>query len=323
MSGCSQLKDSSTSSDILNLLPFTTDMQSSFKELDDKMSKVEEWIKNACSIFSLSETKQASDTFNQMPDPYNIMLVGSDRRDASWNGNSDVMILFSINQRKKTISIISFMRDTGVNIPDSGYGKMNYAFAKGGANLLKRTMESNFSISVNNYMAVDFAGMTSIIDLFGGIDLDITDEEIPIINSYIKEMASLWGLDADSYMLTQAGYQHINGIQAVGYMRDRYVGNNDFKRTERQRIVLNCLLENLNHMNLTDIAKLAVSASSLTWQHDFSASQISQLAIIALQCRDYSIVLDRIPYDGLYMSNGENLDPVWNETILKLHETIN
>ena len=257
-----------------------------------------------------------------IPDQYQVLLIGSDRRDGSWNGNSDVMILASLNRNKKTISFISFMRDTGVNVPNVGYGKLNCSFAKGGAELLQSTLESNFQISIDNYIATDFVSMADIIDLFGGVDLDITDAEIPVINSYINEMATWRGFDPSEYQLSAAGTLHLNGLQAVGYMRDRYVGSNDFQRTERQRIVLQKLLEKLKTMNALEILKLGSSMTNLSIQHNFTAEQIAGLAALALECRNYTVVMDRIPYDGLYTSNGENLDPVWPETIEKLHATI-
>lgn len=288
---------------------------------DNTFSKSVNWLENAFSKFE-NLAKHGAEEKSQtlaIPDQYQVLLIGSDRRDGSWNGNSDVMILASLNRNKKTISFISFMRDTGVNV---GYGKLNCSFAKGGAKLLQSTLESNFQISIDNYIATDFVSMADIIDLFGGVDLDITDAEIPVINGYINEMATLRGFDPSEYQLSAAGTLHLNGLQAVGYMRDRYVGSNDFQRTERQRIVLQKLLEKLKTMNALEILKLGSSMTNLSIQHNFTAEQIAGLAALALECRNYTVVMDRIPYDGLYTSNGENLDPVWPETIEKLHATI-
>ena len=293
---------------------------------DSTISKTVSWLKNTFSKFGTLEKKEAEEeettTSVAIPDQYQVLLIGSDRRDDSWNGNSDVMILASINRNKKIISFVSFMRDTGVNIPNVGYGKLNWAFAKGGADLLKSTLESNFQISIDNYVATDFVSMADIIDLFGGVDLDITDAEIPVINNYINEMANLRGFDPAEYQLTTAGNLHLNGLQTVGYMRDRYVGSSDFQRTERQRIVLQKLLEKLKTMSTIDLLKLSSSVAGLSIQQDFTAEQIASLAALAIECKNYTVVMDRIPYDGLYTSNGENLDPVWPETIDRLHATI-
>lgn len=292
---------------------------------DSTLSKAALWLRNAFEKFTHPFEKEAEEYNNLslvIPDQYQVLLIGSDRRDDSWNGNSDVMILASLNRSKKTISFISFMRDTGVNVPGVGYGKLNCSYAKGGSALLKSTLESNFQISIDNCIATDFTSMADIIDLFGGIDLDITDAEIPVINNCVNEMTKLRGLDPAAYQLTAAGYQHLNGIQAVGYMRDRYVGSSDFQRTQRQRIVLQKLLEKLKAMSMLDLLKISSSTAGLSIHHDFTADQIAGLAALALECRNYTVVMDRIPYDGLYTSNGENLDPVWPETIERLHATI-
>ncbi len=292
------------------------------KTSDSTFSKAASWLSNAFEKFGTQTEEKSTQATITIPDQYQVLLVGSDRRDDSWNGNSDVMILASINRNKKTISFISFMRDTGVNIPGVGYGKLNWAFAKGGSDLLKSTLESNFQITIDNCIATDFVSMADIIDLFGGIDLDITADEVPVMNGYISEMANLRGLDAASYQLVAGGLQHLNGIQTVGYMRDRYVGNNDFQRTERQRIVLQKILEKAKTMSTLELLKVGSKAATLSIQQDFSAEQIASLAALALECKDYTVVMDRIPYDGLYTSNGENLDPVWADTINRLHATI-
>ena len=75
-------------------------------------------------------------------------------------------------------------------------------------------------------------------------------------------------------------------------------------------------------MNALEILKLGSSMTNLSIHHNFTAEQIAGFAALALECRNYTVVMDRIPYDGLYTSNGENLDPVWPETIEKLHATI-
>lgn len=125
---------------------------------DNTFSKSVNWLENAFSKFE-NLAKHGAEEKSQtlaIPDQYQVLLIGSDRRDGSWNGNSDVMILASLNRNKKTISFISFMRDTGVNVPNVGYGKLNCSFAKGGAKLLQSTLESNFQISIDNYIATDF-----------------------------------------------------------------------------------------------------------------------------------------------------------------------
>ena len=102
---------------------------------------------------------------------YNILLIGVDRRDKTWYGNSDSMILMSINKDTKQIHMTSFMRDLYANIPDVGVKKLNAACAYGGGPLVVRTIEHNYKLPIDNYASVDFDSMIDIIDAVGGIEI--------------------------------------------------------------------------------------------------------------------------------------------------------
>ena len=126
-------------------------------------------------------------------DVYNILLIGSDTRNG-WYGNSDSMILASINSQTKTIYMTSFMRDLYANIPNVGIRKLNSAYAVGGGPLLVSTIESNYRIDIDNYASVDFSSMANIIDLVGGVDLEVSTQEAGYINMYLDEQCGLQGL---------------------------------------------------------------------------------------------------------------------------------
>ena len=98
---------------------------------------------------------------------YNILLIGVDRRDKTWYGNSDSMILLSVNKDTKQIHMTSFMRDLYANIPDVGVKKLNAACAYGGGPLVVRTIEDNYKLPIDNYASVDFDSMIDIIDAVG------------------------------------------------------------------------------------------------------------------------------------------------------------
>ena len=116
---------------------------------------------------------------------YNVLLVGVDRRDKSWAGNSDSMILMSLNYEKKQISMISLMRDTYVNIPGIGMRKLNAAHANGAGPLLLETVTQNYKVQVDRYVSVDFNSMIDIIDKLGGVELTLSDDEVRVANNYI------------------------------------------------------------------------------------------------------------------------------------------
>lgn len=273
------------------------------------------WIQGAAE---LAERYGAGSTDEGLPDIYQVLLIGTDRRQDNWYGNSDAMLLLSVNRNKKTISLVSFMRDLGVTVPGYGYRKINSAYALGGGDLLVETIEQNFGISIDNYASVDFGGMIRIVDLFGGVTLDITQEEIPVMNSYIKEMCGLEGLTPENYYLSVPGTLQLNGMQAVAYCRNRYTGRYDFERTARQRRVLEQLYSRAKAMDLPQLLMLSVQAMPLI-SHNLSQEQIGALAALVPSLAGYQLTMERIPYDGLYSSNNENLDPVWDETIARLH----
>ena len=114
---------------------------------------------------------------------YNVLLVGVDRRDKSWAGNSDSMILMSLNYEKKQISMISLMRDTYVNIPGIGMRKLNAAHANGAGPLLLETVTQNYKVQVDRYVSVDFNNMIDIIDKLGGVELTLSDDEVRVANN--------------------------------------------------------------------------------------------------------------------------------------------
>ena len=114
------------------------------------------------------------------------MLVGLDTTKDDFVGNSDSMILISINYRLHKISMISFMRDLHVHIPGVGYRKLNAAFPNGGGPLLLETIEENFKIDINRYATVDFGNMIDIVDAIGPIEITFTEKEAENANKSIK-----------------------------------------------------------------------------------------------------------------------------------------
>jgi LCP family protein required for cell wall assembly len=245
----------------------------------------------------------------------NVLLIGTDHRDDSWNGNSDVMIVATINSDTKKIILTSFMRDLYADIPGYGVHKLNYAFAVGGAETLEATLEDNYRLSIDHYAVVDFESMADIVDLLGGVELTISDAECDMINGYLNSM------DAVEDALPGGGTYVLNGNQAVAHMRDRYVGNNDYERTQRQRDVLTQLFGKLDELGAEEIAGLSKELL-MDVEHDFNALEIIELLAEIPEFADYELEENRIPYDDLYTSQGEMLVPDFEETITRLHETI-
>ena len=252
---------------------------------------------------------------------YNLLLIGVDRRDKTWYGNSDSMILMSINKDTKKVHMTSFMRDLYANIPGVGVKKLNAACAYGGGPLVVKTIQDNYKIPIDNYASVDFDAMIDIVDLVGGVEIDISSEEMRVANGYINEMCGLAGVDASSHQLTQSGPQLMDGYQAVAYARIRYVGNADYQRTERRREVLEKIMKKCSGLGVTELNDLANAVlPEVTHNIDQSTllSLIGQLPTIL----SYEVVQSRVPYDGMFSSKGEMLVPDFTATIQKLQTDI-
>lgn len=254
-------------------------------------------------------------------DVYNLLLVGVDRRDKTWNGNSDSMMLVSINFAKKRVSVVSLMRDTCVDIPGHGYEKMNAAYAYGGGPLLTQVISDTYKVDLSRYAAVDFEDMIDIVDILGGVDLEMTDAEVNVANGYMLDMCDTLGLNGYDYTLPGGGVYHCNGVQAVAYARNRFVGNSDYARTERQRYVISQIIAEVKRMDALQLAQFVTNVLPLV-THNVEESEIWDLVTKAPEILQYTFVQDRIPYDNMYDTVSEMLVPQWETTIEKLHNTI-
>ena len=252
---------------------------------------------------------------------YNVVLVGLDTTTEDFIGNSDSMILISINYRLEQISMISLMRDTYVDIPGVGYRKLNASYPNGAGPLLCETITENYKVQVDRYVTVDFGNMIDIIDAIGTIEITFTEKEAENANKSIRQQCRILGLDKDDYLIPGEGPYECNGMQAVAYARIRKVGNADYQRTERQREVLMKLLDKVKTMSLEDIDRLANELLPML-THNIPESEFWGLLAKAPELLGYTIVQDRVPYDGLFQSVNGNLVPEWEETIQRLKSTI-
>ncbi len=239
-------------------------------------------------------------------DVSHIMLIGVDRRNDSWNGNSDTMILLSINRTKKTITLTSFMRDTAAVIPGiRSVKKLNYAYAIGGAPRLLQTIQSNYQIPVEQYAWVDFESMKKIMNIVGGIDLYLTVAEAKYVGITIDEPQVV----------------HLNGNQALRHARDRSSGGNDYQRTQRQRNVIMAVLNKVKSGSLGDVNALVNEILPYV-NHNIDSGTLLRYIANLISVGDYTIQQQRIPYDGMFGRYGEMLVPRFSETIVKFIQTV-
>lgn len=230
----------------------------------------------------------------------NVLLIGNDSRLAGDDGRSDAMILVSISDKTKTITMTSFLRDMYVEIPGHDGNRLNAAYAYGGAELLMETIELNFGIPIHRYALVNFQAFANLVDAVGGIDLDLTNDEVNWINAYLMEYNQLEGKDLATDFLdpSLSGNLHLNGPQALAFTRNRYIGT-DFGRTERQRKVLSAVIKKLPGTVITNGGELADGLfPNLTT--NLKQGECFNLSLNAWKFLGYEMVQQCVPLEGTY-----------------------
>ena len=230
----------------------------------------------------------------------NILLIGNDSRNADEGGRSDAMILVSISSRTNSIHLTSLLRDIYVDIPGHDGNRLNAAYAYGGPELLMETLEENFDIEVNRYMLVNFQAFANLVDALGGVDLELSNEEVQYVNGYLVEYNQLEGrAEGTDYLDSSlSGKIHLNGPQALAYCRNRYIGS-DFARTERQRKVVAAAVKNAPFALVTNGSELIEGVmSNITT--NLTKNELSGLMMQAPMMITYDMVSGSIPLEGTY-----------------------
>lgn len=269
----------------------------------------------------------------------NIVLIGVDNRhfeNVLYNpGNSDAIILVSFNSKTKKVYLTSIMRDTAAYIqyPESmkaknsslkdGYDKINRANAVGGPEFLLDIIEGNFKIKVDDYILVDFYSLIDIIDILGGIPMTLTDAEAEAANNYIRDMDFDRGITdwETANVLSGGGSLILNGVQAVGYSRERQTTGSDFNRTSRQRAVIEQIIIKAKKMSVTQLNDLANAILPKVYTN-MSESEILGMVADAVTYLGYDLEQYRVPFDNMYESVNGNLLPDYEATNEKLQDII-
>lgn len=229
-------------------------------------------------------------------DILNILIIGCDTRKKGGVGRSDAMILLSVNEDTEKIHMTSIMRDSYVTIPGKGNNRINAAYAFGGGSLLLDTIETNFDIDVDKYVAFDFYSFADIVDSIGGIEIEVAEAELPVLNDYLKGTKDVNGKAESTNYITKSGLQHLNGNQALGYARIRYVGDGDFERTNRQRMVVTKVFEKVKTLNLLEINEL-MNAFLPQVRTNLTQEEILSLLLKTLEYLQYDLESHRLPVD--------------------------
>ena len=250
----------------------------------------------------------------------NIIVLGVDERAEEHDvGRSDTLFVVMFDTKNKAASLLSVPRDTRVRIKGHGWDKINHAYAYGGAELSMSMLNTNLDLDITEFATVDFGVLAKIIDAVGGIDLDISDAEYSLINPLIDEQNSATG--SDSEHISGPGYQHVNGTQATAYARIRKI-DSDFKRAERQRIVLSKVFEEAKSANIGTLLNIIDTILPEVYTNMTSTDLIS----LAKDIFNYNIAdqtgwpfekeTGSLPSDGLSYVFADSLE----QNVTELHE---
>ncbi len=189
----------------------------------------------------------------------NILLLGVDARDMTdlKDARSDMVMVASINVETCEVTLTSIYRDTYIKLGESGtYDKIAHAFFYGGAPMSMKTVNQAMDLNIENYVLVNWKVVVDVIDAVGGVELDVQQNEIKEMNLCTYETAYWTGHKDDYATVTAPGVQTVSGVQAVGYGRMRNGVGDDFKRTERMRIVCDKLLEKMKTCSFSKLKEI-------------------------------------------------------------------
>ncbi len=251
----------------------------------------------------------------------NYLLIGQDRREGEDTQRSDSMILVTVNKKKKTITLTSFMRDMYVDIPGHDKNRLNAAYEYGGMELLDQTLENAFDIKIDGNAEVDFDQFITAMSAVGTLDIELKDYEA----EYLNVNSSYGGVENYAWSLTP-GMNSLTPEQALAYSRIRYVGNSDWERTQRQRTVITTAFQKLKHEGPFAMMRVASKVMpNLTT--DMNPGEMTALAA-TVGIGGYEIgETYRVPFDGLYSdvtldSGAMVLAPDLDANKAKLHEVL-
>lgn len=223
------------------------------------------------------------DEWNRMKNYTTLALFGVDSRIGALESgaNSDTIMVCSINNETKEVHLASVYRDTYLDTTGGEYRKCTEVYSIGGAQQSISMLNKNLDLNITDYVTVNFQALVELVDMFGGVDITLSEGEVVWLNGYLVEEREV--LEQECEDVPGPGLQHLNGMQALAYSRIRYIGL-DYERTERQRTVLeqvmkkaqDCDLIQLNEMidtilpmvstslSITDMAKLVTGIGKYT-----------------------------------------------------------
>ncbi len=215
----------------------------------------------------------------------NIALYGVDSREGKMDieAHSDSIIVASINNKTKDVKLVSVYRDTYLDNTNGEYRKATECYYFGGPERSINMLNKNLDLNITDFITIDFNGLADVIELMGGIEIDVQEDEIKWINGYQEEGSQVTGREI--VPVTQPGLQTLNGLQAMSYCRIRYTEGSDYKRTERQRTVLEKILEKAKTL---DLLKLNAMVDEMA-PHILTSLSTTEILSLAMDVGKYNL----------------------------------
>lgn len=220
-------------------------------------------------------------------DVFNVLLVGTDSRDPnSDKGRSDSMMLVSFNKKQNKSTVISFMRDTLVDIDGYGRSRLGHTYAYGGVGLTINTLNQTYGLDIQNYVTISFDNLVNVIDEIGGVEVYISEEEA----EYYRK---------NGMPDIIAGDVTLTGSQALAHARNRTLGS-DFERTRRQRSVMYGIYRKImSEKNISALLPL-INYCVTQVETNMSVTEIYDMAKEVLSTEDLKMQQACAPQDGTY-----------------------
>lgn len=291
---------------------------------EDARGSVEDNVStNSSELDEAYEEKRSS---KKEKNVYNVLLIGVDNDylpGMSERGNSDGIMLLSVNTKTEQVVLTSIMRDVWIHIPEQYSTKVTLVYHDFGTETLISMIEHSFDIVVDNYALVNYFNIIEIIDALGGLDLDISANETNLVNDKMDNINYLTGdPDGTDYLTADdVGLTHLNGKQVTAWLRIRMDGGNDQKRTERARQVILAAKDKVSEMGLLELNSFSdVVLKNITT--DVSTTQALSLLAQVPAYLKYEFVSNRIPLEGSYTSDESYIYIDYDENTKALHEAV-
>ena len=288
---------------------------------------------------SEDDDKSGADSSSDLSGVELFALVGIDYREGNEAQNSDTLILACVNHNEKTIKLVSIYRDTYLNIngpyDDYYFTKCNAAYNQGGAEQMLTMLNLNLDLDITEYVTVDFTAVAKVVDALGGIDVELTREEVTHLNNHLIETSKVCGVDYDPIeMPDQSVFDgaivqtfHLDGAKAVAYSRIRQTMGDDFRRTARQRNVINKIFEKAKSADLGTLDAIMNAVFPMVETNLSNAKILSMIQPLL----SYTITTEE-GFPTRYESGAEIVEPVTGEdcvvphtlkqNVIELHELL-